>query len=92
VILRCGKDSQQHLLHADVVVANMREDFAAVDAEELAENSSDDDRPSDSPTLPATVRCMKQNFAGFKATTTVAVAEDVSPQRFGGGQAVGHDC
>ena len=70
-------------------MAKMRENLAAVDAEELAEDSGDEDGPSGGPTSPAKACRMTQSFAGFKATTTLTVGEDLSPQRFGGGQPVG---
>ena len=79
------------LIHAEVVVATMREEFAAVDAEELAEDSSYGDYQSDDATAPAKAHRLTQSFAGFKAASTLAVAEDISPTGFGGGQAVGSD-
>ena len=68
----------------------LRREYTAVDAEELAEESSNDEggSQSDGPTSPHPAgrrRLQTQSFGGFKAVTTVAaVEEDLSPEGFGG--------
>jgi len=79
---------------AEATVVELRKEYTAVDAEELAEESSDDGgSQSDGPTSPHAAerrRPQTQSFGGFNAVTTVAAfEEDLSPEGFGG-DAVSH--
>ena len=58
-----------------------------MDAEELAEDSSDEDVHQRSGAPPPTsTRRVTHSFAGFRANPTLAPTEHVSPPAFGAGQ------
>ncbi len=74
---------------AESTVVELRKEYTAVDAEHLAEESSDEGGSrSDGPMSPHAAgrrRLQTQSFGGFQAVTTVAaVEENMSPEGFGG--------
>ena len=74
---------------AEATVIELQKEYTEVDAEELAEESSDDGSRSDSPTSPQAAgrrRLQTQSFGGFHAAAVTAVndAEELSPEGFGG--------